>query len=1100
MSKNYIDLNNSLAKAFGAGGGGGSVGIGLQTRDLLSSINGTGSDHMNLLSLKIPKHGPSPPTLPIKTPLSAPIVRSGMKPSDTDFRNWMSIPQQAPPPTGRSIVKQNSHLSDGGGMDFLSRRTTSDFSGSDVHRFGASTAMDSQSNHHRFRNGSDSSFGQNDFGGEFSTSRDIFAQAARSASNAAAAAAAANAFPPIGTFSIESVSSGYGMGSESASSGGDRGGGSSTVNQSSTIGIFNPNSGGGNNSGPMMNGCTPQSYSNNNTGDVNQGIRETGIIEKLLHSYGFIQCCERQARLFFHFSQFSGNIEHLKIGDPVEFEMTYDRRTGKPIASLVTKIAPEVVLSEERVTGTVTTEIKSDGSNSVNSSETTGRISYENSGECFFLPYTKDDVEGNVILRSGDKVSFQIATNQRGNLGACHIRLENPVHPVKYRGVVCSMKESFGFIERADVVKEIFFHFSEADGNVELRPGDDVEFIIQTRNGKEVACNIARLPPGSVIFEDVGTQIYKGQVLKPLDRANPLRHSNDPLPGRIRYRAPDHSEVEVPFGDKDQKGDFTLRHGDWVQFLLATDRRDQLQRATSISLLDETFAVSGEKREQGVVAALKEGFGFLRCVERNTRLFFHFTEVLDTLREICLGDEVEFTMIQDPNSSFANTRQSAIRIKHLPEGTVQFETLIESNLEGVVTREAPKSPVKSQERTEGGVISYGPVGAKKTIMYFLKDCDKPPRIGDHVRFNICQVKRNKELIAVNIKEIPPNFMGVVSTPTTPTGITVNTSMQSMVMPNGGQVNNITNATVLSQKMSPNSALKNNNNGTGPKPAIFYGFIAVLKENFGFIETLDHDEEVFFHFSNFYGNTNNLELGQEVEYTLSTRGSTPSGGNCLPAENVKIVPKGTINQPKILDVVYNGVVSRPLRCINPDQPEYCGVINLITDNGDVLSTHEFGITSLVNKRDLLQKNDAVSFKLDTRGRAAEVIAVRQKKRANVDSIKGQFGFLDFEVEEGKKLFFHMSEVQGNSNSLHQGDTVEFSIVTNQRNGKSSACNVVKLVDNTQARPERLLSRLKVNSVDETVPRLMVIRPPKGPDGTKGFALHHRNPRIAGVCME
>lgn len=67
------------------------------------------------------------------------------------------------------------------------------------------------------------------------------------------------------------------------------------------------------------------------------------IVHMFQHSYGFIQCCERQARLFFHFSQFSGNIEHLKIGDPVEFEMTYDRRTGKPIASAVTKIAPEVV-------------------------------------------------------------------------------------------------------------------------------------------------------------------------------------------------------------------------------------------------------------------------------------------------------------------------------------------------------------------------------------------------------------------------------------------------------------------------------------------------------------------------------------------------------------------------------------------------------------------------------------------------------------------------------------------------------------------------------------------------------------------------------------
>lgn len=496
------------------------------------------------------------------------------------------------------------------------------------------------------------------------------------------------------------------------------------------------------------------SHNNNNSfnhanplpADQNQGTRETGIIEKLLHSYGFIQCCERQARLFFHFSQFGGNIEHLKIGDPVEFEMTYDKRTGKPIASQVSKIAPEVVHREERVTGTVTTEIRAlNEVISAATSETTGRISYENRGECFFLPYQKDDVEGNVQLKAGDKVSFQIATNNRGNLGACHIRLENSIHPVKYRGVVCSMKESFGFIERADVVKEIFFHFSEAEGtNLEIRPGDDVEFTIQTRNGKEVSCNITRLPPGSVIFEDVDPTIMKGQVLKPLEINNPLQpptQPSDPLPGRIKYRAADHSEVEVPYGDKDQKGDFTLRHGDWVQFLLATDRRDQLQRATCISLLDDTFQLSGEKREQGVVVQLKEGFGFIRCVERSARLFFHFTEVLDTSREICLADEIEFTCVQDPTSSFSNPRLSAIRIKHMPEGSVKFETLIESGVEGVVTREAPKSPVKSQERTEGGVITYGMGNNnKKTIMYFLKDCDKSPRIGDNVKFNICQVR------------------------------------------------------------------------------------------------------------------------------------------------------------------------------------------------------------------------------------------------------------------------------------------------------------------------------------------------------------------------
>lgn len=78
-------------------------------------------------------------------------------------------------------------------------------------------------------------------------------------------------------------------------------------------------------------------------GNVTKYDFEVTLLSFLQHSYGFIQCCERQARLFFHFSQFNGNIEHLKIGDPVEFEMTYDRRTGKPIASAVTKIAPEVV-------------------------------------------------------------------------------------------------------------------------------------------------------------------------------------------------------------------------------------------------------------------------------------------------------------------------------------------------------------------------------------------------------------------------------------------------------------------------------------------------------------------------------------------------------------------------------------------------------------------------------------------------------------------------------------------------------------------------------------------------------------------------------------
>ncbi|KAJ8687739.1 hypothetical protein QAD02_023533 [Eretmocerus hayati] len=785
-----------------------------------------------------------------------------------------------------------------------------------------------------------------------------------------------------------------------------------------------------------------ESVTNNYQGDqsVNQGTRETGIIEKLLHSYGFIQCCERQARLFFHFSQFSGNIEHLKIGDPVEFEMTYDRRTGKPIASIVSKIAPEVVLSEERVTGNVTIELQANG-------DSQGRVSYENRGECFFLPYTKDDVEGNVTLRNGDKVSFQIATNQRGNLGACHIRLENPAHPVRYRGVVCSMKESFGFIERADVVKEIFFHFSEAKSmKEELRLGDDVEFTIQTRNNKEVACNITKLPPGSIIFEEISDEVMKGQVLKPLERNTTARHQNDPLPGRIRYRAADHSEVEVPFGDKDQRGDFTLRHGDWVQFRIATDTRDQLRRATEISLLPESFDVSGEKREQGVIASLKEGFGFIRCVDRDTRLFFHFNEVLDVDREISVGDEVEFTVVQDSSSgSFSMSRQSAIRLKHLPMGTVQFETITESDLTGTVVQEISGN--------EPGLIGYLKDDEEKTIIFFSKDCNTKhvPKLDDKVQFSICQVKRNKELVAVDI---------------------------SLLGPTGEK-------------------LPNQNGHKKSGGPVLQGFIAALKDGFGFIETVNHDQEIFFHFSAFDGDATTLELGADVELTVDSNKS--NRGGCAAAESVRALPKGSIPRPTVFEEILDGTVVRPLRSVNPKQEEYAGMIKVNpTSEDEETPEYEFGIMGLQSRRELLQLGDPVQFQVGSDGHATNIVAVREKHRATVDTVKGPYGFLNYEIEDGKKLFFHMTEVRDGV-KVQPGDQVEFVLMYNHQSKKSSACQVVRISDVPQQRPERLISRLRTVSLEDSGPKLIVVRQPKGPDGTTGFS-QERVPRIPGAIEE
>ncbi|KAI5729340.1 hypothetical protein M8J76_001535 [Diaphorina citri] len=948
-------------------------------------------------------------------------------------------------------------------------------------------------------------------------------------------------FPPIGTFSASNPSAG------------GLGGGGGNMNPLSALsggGSHNPLAG-MNGVSPLSNGPAPDPVmsmfngfdmgssgaqhgalnsgsSASNAGSYNdpnsQTTRETGIIEKLLHSYGFIQCCERQARLFFHFSQFSGNIEHLKIGDPVEFEMTYDRRTGKPIASTVSKIAPEVVLSEERVTGTVTTEIRAEGSTV---GDTQGRISYENRGECFFLPYTKDDVEGNVTLRSGDKVSFQIATNPRGNLGASHVRLENPVHPVKYQGVVCSMKESFGFIERADVVKEIFFHFSESKPSTEeqLQLGDDVEFNIQTRNGKEVAVNLSLLPRGSVVFEDITEDIVKGQVLKPLERGLPRHPNTDPLPGRIRYRAPDHSEVEIPFGEKDQRGDFTLKHGDWVQFQVATDRRDSLRRATRISLLHESFLVSGERREQGVVTSLSpsEGYGWVRSAEREPRLAFKLGEVLDRSER-----ELKDTTLS-AGGARGQTQYSAIRMIRLSPGTVQFEAIIERNVLGFVTKEASfswnnrspanMSPSGQDKSQESGVIAYNNVDGAftKSIIYFTKDCCDPksiPSLGDKVEFNVCQVKSNKQLVAVEIRKLDlvpaasqqqnqqqqyntNNMMPQVSSASAPSykfyGNTDKLKLASDNMGNGLSPSNGNSAYLTA---NGGNVATSGSNGTGQGfGTLAQGFIAALKDGFGFIETDKHDREVFFHFSNFDGDVNSLELGLEVEYTLGSRNST--GGSCLSAENVRPLPKGTIPHQASVSSdapVYEGIVMRPLRSVNPDQAQYSGLVKEGTPD-DEGKEYEFGILSLVHKRDLLQIGDPVQFQVDSNNRAANLVAVRQKFKSTVNAIKGLFGFLNYELEEGKKLFFHTSEVKDGA-SLGPGDQVEFVLVTNHRTGKSSACNVVKINEN-QVRPERLISRLRTTSLEDNGPKMTVTRQPRGPDGSRGFGMALRAKHTPGV---
>uniref|UniRef100_A0A146X624 Cold shock domain-containing protein E1 n=2 Tax=Fundulus heteroclitus TaxID=8078 RepID=A0A146X624_FUNHE len=774
------------------------------------------------------------------------------------------------------------------------------------------------------------------------------------------------------------------------------------------------------------------------------GIRETGVVEKLLTSYGFIQCSERQARLFFHCSQYNGNLQELKIGDDVEFEVSSDRRTGKPIAVKLLKIKPEV-LPEERISGQVVSSVplNLDGK-AAPGQVPSGSVCYERNGEVFYLTYTPDDVEGNGPLETGDKVSFYMETNKHtGAVSARNIQLVKKKQ-ARCQGVVCATKEAFGFIERADVVKEIFFHYSEFKGDLEaLQAGDDVEFTIKDRNGKEVATDVRLLPQGTVIFEDISIEQFEGTVVKVIPKV-PTKNQSDPLPGRISTRI-GFSEKELPFGEKDTKSKVTLLEGDHIQFNISTDRRDKLERATNIEILPDTFNLTKETREMGVIAAIRDGFGFIKCVDRDARMFFHFSEVLEE-SQLHISDEVEFTVVPDMLSA---QRNHAVRIKKLPKGTVSFHTQSEQRFVGVVEKEVISaanknaSPTKGKEKeAEEGVIAYEDCGVKLTVPYHVKDLEGGgyPQAGDKVEFCINEMKRTGQQSAVSIR-------------------------------------------VLNRNASNSRRL--------------HGFVAALKDNFGFIETANHDQEVFFHYSEMCGDVDNLELGDTVEYTLSK-----GKGNKVSAEKVTKVAAVNGTGEDVGASVMAGKILRPIRSVDPSQTEYQGLIEVTDEGGEKGQNYAFGIMGMTNKADCLQKGEHVRFQVCTVSQTGQKMAcnVVPQRRAPVECVKDQFGFITYEVGESKKLFFHVKEVQDGV-ELQIGDEVEFSVVFNQRTGKCSACNVRRVSEGPKPvatpRPDRLVNRLKSITLDDaSAPRLVILRQPRGPDNSKGFSVE-RKTRQPGV---
>ena len=388
--------------------------------------------------------------------------------------------------------------------------------------------------------------------------------------------------------------------------------------------------------------------------------------------------------------------------------------------------------------------------------------SYENRGECFFLPFTKDDLDDQTSqLKSKDKVTFYIAKDNSGTLRARHICLQDPhISPQRYQGIICTLKDSFGFIERADVTREIFFHSSECMNFKQLSLADNVEFSIQTRNNKQVAVNIEKLPEGSVVFEDVDSEVFTGQILEAVERglshlhlrsnltsaaSGLLSNGSSSSSGSIAWNK-NGKELEIPFSERDLKGQFTLNVGDYVQFRIATDRRDNKKHATDIRFLEETFSLSGEKREKGYVILMEDGFGFIKCFANKdaNRVLFKYNELIDGHQKVNLNDEVEFTLTNDPENSLHATR---IKLLH---GGSTLKIYGEEAKNDVQTKRETGFIV--QLKSNHGLIRC--LNKKGDVVSFKYDPNQLFSLNDEVEFYVNASPNGVGGVAVGVRKVP----------------------------------------------------------------------------------------------------------------------------------------------------------------------------------------------------------------------------------------------------------------------------------------------------------------------------------------------------------
>lgn len=614
--------------------------------------------------------------------------------------------------------------------------------------------------------------------------------------------------------------------------------------------------------------------------------RQMGIISRSLDpNHGYVQLLGSKMLIPYYFPAGQGNKFNLQPQDEIEFDLVPYYR-GQMLRYEATQIEPleagslryefnDNMYNAERAG----LDRESGVLSKMPNEDEPGVIEWQPNQyrACFYPKFQLSDIVeipriGGEKLRLtvGDRVKFYHARERNGK--DVEQRLAKFIVPARcprFQGEVCSIKSGYGFIKRLDKPLETFFHASQViytGGDKEqkrIEVGDKIDFSLGTHDGKEVALHISILPRSfPIVFDDQATDPFgnlvefKGRVVKPCVKGELDK------PGIIKYNmyGGDRMEEielldEIEYYERDRQNSFTILKDDDVIFHIATDRRSLRERAVNIRMQEDAIR---DDRERGVVAAVKDGFGFIkrdknsRRDHHDSRMFFHSSELLDKFaisgrRRIKMGDQVEFTVLRDPLAKHTQQgRYHATRIKIISPRSIRHEN---HNREKGSKWNRSKKYSKAEQFDE---------------LFEPEVIDLEPKSEDY----LASLRNDVEGVIEKLPtDEPPGSTRTVSTAAKKKllGLLESPVMRSPEKHMGSGEGPMGPMELIHASARGSEGVKSAN---VPSSQRYTGRVKLIKENenYGFVIRENENEDLFFHFSD-AANFDQLRKDDRVEFSI-----------------------------------------------------------------------------------------------------------------------------------------------------------------------------------------------------------------------------------------